>query len=118
MILAVLLIVTDSKVKLMLALRLTFLSDACNDLKLFDASSVFDEKQSPALQNFRLKKEDVPGPGPRCPRPDGREREPHELFVQELKRWHAGRKTKLKQGTERFSQLFSYATRTLTYIYV
>ena len=57
------------------ALRLTFLS-GCNDLKLFDGSSVLgmDQKQSLALSNCRLKNEDVPGLGADLGRrPDGRE---------------------------------------------
>ena len=84
MILAVLLIVTDSDLlKLVPALRLTFLS-GCNDLKLFDESSVLgmDEKQSLALSNCRLKKEDVPGLGADMGRrSDGRERQPHDRTV-------------------------------------
>ena len=85
MILAVPLIVTDSKLimKLAPALRLTF-PFRCNDIKLFDESSVLamDEKQSPALSNCRLKKEDVPGLGADLgQRPGGCERQPHDQTV-------------------------------------
>ena len=62
MILAVLLIVTDSKACASAQAHFPF---RCNNLKLFDASSVLamDEKQSLALSNCRLKKEHVPGLG-------------------------------------------------------
>ena len=62
MILAVVLIVTDSACSSAQAHQFPF---RCNDLKLFDARSVLamDEKQSLALWNCRLKKEHVPGLG-------------------------------------------------------
>ena len=56
----------------------------CNDLKLFNASSVLemDEKQSLALSNCRLKKEHVLGLSPDLGRrPDGHERQPHDQTV-------------------------------------
>ena len=59
MILAVLL-VTDSEACASAQAHFPF---RCNDLKLFDASSVLgmDEKQSLALSNCRLKKKDGTG---------------------------------------------------------
>ena len=81
MICAVLLIVTDSEAWASTQAHFPF---QCNDLKLFDASSVLamDEKQSLALSNCRLKKEDLPGLGADLGRrPDGREREPHDRTV-------------------------------------
>ena len=102
MILAVLLIVTDS-VACASAQAYTSLS-GCNDLKLFDGSSVLgmDEKQSLALSNCRLKKEDIPGLGADLGRrPDGRERQPHYRTVRpriQAFAWHAGDTPKRKQG--------------------
>ena len=97
------------------ALRLTFLSGS-NDLKLFDGSSVLgmDEKQSLALSNCRLKKEDEPGLGADLGRqPDGRERQPPDprTVRPEIQAFalHAGGTPKRKQGAERLSQLFSVA---------
>ena len=62
MILAMLSIVTDSEACVSAQAHFPF---RCKDLKLFDASSVLamDEKQSLALSNCRLKKEDAPGLG-------------------------------------------------------
>ena len=113
MILAVLLIVTDSKACASAQAHFPF---RYNDLKLFDASSelaIMDAKQSLALSNCRLKKEHVPGLGADLGRrPDGRERQPHDRTVNpeiQAIAWHAGGTPKRKQGTERLSQLFSYA---------
>ena len=63
MILAVVLIVTDSEA--CASAQANQFPFRCNDVKLFDASSVLamDEKQSLALSNCRLKKEHVPGLG-------------------------------------------------------
>ena len=63
MILAVVLIVTDSEA--CASAQAHQCPFRCNDLKLFDASSVLamDEQQSLALWNCRLKKEHVPGLG-------------------------------------------------------
>ena len=88
MILAVRLIVTDSKACASTKAHFLF---RCNNLKLIDASSVLsmDEKQSLALSS--CKKEDVPPGLGAAPgrRPDGREREPHDRTVRPgLKRSH------------------------------
>ena len=102
MILAVLLIMTDSEVCVSAQAHFPF---RCNDLKLFDASSVLamDEKQSLALSNCRLKKEDWLGLGADLGRRPGRDREPHDRTVRpgiQAFAWHAGGTPKQKQGTE------------------
>ena len=112
MILAVLLIVTDSEGFAYSQAHFPF---RCNDLKLFDASSVptMDEKQSLALSNCRLKKEDVPGLSADLGRRlDGHEGKPHNRTVRsgvQAFAWHAGGTPKRKQGTEKLPQLFSHA---------
>ena len=117
MILAVRLIVTDSKACASAKAHFPF---RCNNLKLIDASSVLamDEKQSLALSSCEegraVKKEDVPPGLDAAPgrRPDGREREPHDRTVRpgiQAFAWHARGTPKQKQGTERLSKIFSYA---------
>ena len=106
------LIVTDSKACASSQAHFPF---RCNDLKLFNASSVLalDEKQSLALSNCRLKKEHVPGLSADLRRrPDGHERQPRDRTVRpgiQAFAWHAGGTSNRKQGTERLSQLFSSA---------
>ena len=107
MILAVRLIVTDSKACASAEAHFPF---RCNNFKLIDASSVLamDEKQSLALSI--CKKEEVPpglgaAPGQR---PDGREREPHDRTGQEFKRSHAmqGARRSKNRGQKGFPNYF------------
>ena len=121
MILAVRLIVTDSKACASAKAHFPF---RCNNLKLIDASSVLatDEKQSLALSSCQLKKEDVP-PGLGAAlgrRPDGREREPHDRTVRpgiQAFAWHARGTPKQKQGTERLSKIIFICCRPLVYVW-
>ena len=100
--------VTDSKACASAQAHFPF---RCNDLKLFNASSVLamDEKQSLALSNCRLKKEHVPGLS--ADRGRMHERQPHDRTVRpgiQAFAWHAGGTSNRKlEGTERLSQLFS-----------